>query len=107
MIAFQNDDDLPKAMEIIRPLRLAGLLQNVPSIRNCTLDLAVEGPRSSYSETAKPLTDEEFDEAVSSRELGRWSFYGAIYGPKPVRDIFWQAIKGAFSQIGGIFASLP
>jgi hypothetical protein len=101
MVAFQKDEDLPKAIDIIRPLRLAGLLQNAPSIRNCTLDLAVEGDRTKYSSSGKPLTEEELQAAVDSREIGRWTFYGAIYGPPPVREIFWQAIKGAFSQVEG------
>ena len=33
--------------------------------------------------------------------LGRWNFYGALYGPKPVRDSIYEAIKAAFSTIEG------
>ncbi|EXL91440.1 hypothetical protein FOIG_15342 [Fusarium odoratissimum NRRL 54006] len=31
--------------------------------------------------------------------LGRWNFYGALYGPEPIRKVIWEVIKGAFSAI--------
>lgn len=33
--------------------------------------------------------------------LGRWNFYGALYGPEPIRKVMWEAVKGAFSTIPG------
>jgi len=101
MISFSNDSDLHAAIETIRPLRIAGILQNAPSIRSATLDLAVAGPRTDYSSTSQLLTEEEIESAVSNNpsKIGRWSFYGALYGPEPVRDVFWAAIKGAFGRI--------
>lgn len=109
MISFQKDEDLHPAIEIIRPLRIAGILQNTPSIRSATLDLAVGGPRKDYSLTGKPLTSAEIDNAVakSTTKIGRWSFYGALYGPEAVRDVFWAAIKGAFSKIPGATFHFP
>jgi len=41
MIAFEKDSDLHQAIEIIRPLRVAMVLQNVPSIRHVLMDAAV------------------------------------------------------------------
>lgn len=41
LITFPKDEDLHKAVEIIRPLRVAMVLQNVPTIRHILLDAAV------------------------------------------------------------------
>jgi hypothetical protein len=34
-------------------------------------------------------------------QLGRWNFYGALYGPEPIRAAMWQAVKALFSAIPG------
>lgn len=33
--------------------------------------------------------------------LGRWNFYGAVYGPEPIRNAMLQVIKDAFFTIPG------
>ena len=83
------------------------VLQNVPTFRHILLDAAVYGPKSSYSSSEKPLTDEELDKIAAKLNLGHWNFYGAVYGPKPVRKMLWEAIKGAFSTIPGVKFLLP
>ncbi|KAJ1325386.1 vanillyl-alcohol oxidase [Microdochium nivale] len=101
MITFPKDEDLHKAVEIIRPLRVSMVLQNVPTIRHILLDAAVMGNRASYTSSDKPLTDEEMDAIAAKLDLGRWNFYGALYGPEPIRQVMWQVIKQAFSTIPG------
>lgn len=41
LITLPKDDDLHKAVEIIRPLRVSMVLQNVPTLRHILLDAAV------------------------------------------------------------------
>lgn len=91
LITFPKDGDLPAVVDIIRELRLAMVLQNVPSIRHILLDAAVMAPRSAYSTSDKPLNDEELDAIAKKLNLGRWNFYGAIYGPKPIQDAVCRA----------------
>jgi hypothetical protein len=107
MITLPNDEALSQALEITRPLRIGMVLQNVPTFRHILLDAAVYGPKSSYSSKTEPLTEEDLDEIAAKLDLGRWNFYGAVYGPQPVRDVLWGAIKGAFSQIKGARFYLP
>jgi len=99
MITFPRDDDLHQIMEIIRPLRIAMILQNVPSLRHVLLDAAVAGTKKEYYQGDEPIPDAELDEIAKKLNLGRWTFYGALYGPEPVRNVLWGAIKGAFSQV--------
>jgi hypothetical protein len=49
----------------------------------------------------RPLNDEELNEIADKLNLGRWNFYGALYGPPPVREVLWQVVKQAFSTIPG------
>ncbi|KAH7018615.1 uncharacterized protein B0I36DRAFT_277263 [Microdochium trichocladiopsis] len=101
MITIPKDEDLHKAVEIIRPLRVSMVLQNVPTIRHILLDAAVMGNRASYTNSDKPLTDAELDQIAAKLNLGRWNFYGALYGPEPIRQAMWQVVKQAFSAIPG------
>ena len=100
-ITLPKDDDLHAALEIIRPLRVGMVLQNVPTLRHILLDAAVMGDRASYTSSPNPLNEEELDAIAKKLNLGRWNFYGALYGPAPIRDVLWSVIKGAFSSIPG------
>lgn len=101
MITLPRDEDLKQAMDIVRPLRMQMVLQNVPTLRHILLDAAVYGPKSSYSDKTTPLSEEEIDEIARKCDLGRWNLYGALYGPEPIRNVLWSVIKGAFSSIPG------
>lgn len=101
LITFERDSDLPQIVEIVRQLRLAMVLMNVPSIRHILLDAAVLGDKKSYKDTDEPLTEEQLVEIQNKLGLGRWNFYGAVYGPDVMRDTQKQVIEGAFSQIPG------
>jgi hypothetical protein len=48
MITLLRDEDSHAAMEIIRPLRIQMVLQNVPTLRHILLDAAVYGTKESY-----------------------------------------------------------
>lgn len=101
LITFEKDTDLPQIVEIVRQLRLAMVLMNVPSIRHILLDAAVLGDKKSYKDTDEPLTEEHLVEIQNKLGLGRWNFYGAVYGPDVMRNAQKQVIEGAFSQIPG------
>lgn len=93
------------------------VLQNVPTIRHILLDAAVmvitnrmcqwkgltiwQGDRKSYTDSDKPLNDDELDAIAKKLNLGRWNFYGAVYGPPPVREVLLSVIKQSFLQIPG------
>ncbi|KAL4861875.1 hypothetical protein BDV12DRAFT_207686 [Aspergillus spectabilis] len=108
MITLPRDKDLHQAVDIIRPLRVQMILQNVPTLRHILIDAAVLGPKSTYtSDITKPLNDTELDAIAKKLNLGRWNFYGALYGPEPIRNIHWALIKEAFSAIPGAKFYLP
>jgi len=83
------------------------VLQNVPTLRHILLDAAYSGNKKSYTDKDEPLNDEELDAIAKKLKLGRWNFYGAVYGPEPVRNVLWATIKQAFSTIEGAQFILP
>ena len=83
------------------------VLQNVPTLRHILPDAAVSRNKKSYAEKDEPLSDEELDAIAKRLRLGRWNFYGALYGPAPVRNVLWSVIKEAFSTIEGAQFILP
>ena len=83
------------------------VIQNVPTLRHILLDAAVSGTKTSYTSSSEPLNDDELDAIAKKLKLGRWNFYGALYGPEPVRNVLWSVIKGAFSTIPGVQFILP
>ncbi|KAI5268136.1 FAD-linked oxidase-like protein [Aureobasidium subglaciale] len=101
MITFPRDEDLHQILETIRPLRVGMVLQNVPTLRHILLDAAVHGNKKSYTDSSKLLTDDGIDAIAKKLNLGRWNFYGALYGPAPIRDAMWGVVKQAFSAIPG------
>lgn len=65
------------------------------------MDAAVTNSRRHYLKEDRPFTEEELDQICKDLDLGRWNFYGALYGPEPVRNVLWTTIKQAFSVIPG------
>ncbi|KZL83372.1 vanillyl-alcohol oxidase [Colletotrichum incanum] len=106
-ITFENDSDLPKVVDIIRPLRLQMVLQNVPFLRHTLLNAAHCGPKSKYTNKEGPMSEEEVDAVAKQLDMGRWQLIGAVYGPKPVRDVLLSVIKHEFLSIPGSRFFLP
>ncbi|TQB69055.1 hypothetical protein MPDQ_002383 [Monascus purpureus] len=101
MITFPRDEDLHKSAEIIGPLRLQMVLQNVTTIRSILMDAACLGTKTEYTSSTEPIDEAGLDAIAKELNLGRWNFYRALYGPKEYRDVLWKIIKEAFSAIKG------
>lgn len=76
MITYEKDGDgdLPQIIDIMRPLRLNLILQNAAALRHTSLDMSHYHPRSHYTDSPLdvPTTDQEFDRAAKTLDLGRW-----------------------------------
>ncbi|KAF2221965.1 vanillyl alcohol oxidase [Elsinoe ampelina] len=101
MFTLEKDTDLHQAIEVLRPLRVSGVIQNVPTLRHLLLDAAIMGNKASYTDKTTPLNDDDLQRIAKQHQLGIWNFYGAVFGPKVVRDAFYGVIKQSFSAIPG------
>lgn len=78
------------------------VIQNGPTIRSTLIDAAVYAQKSHYTDNKGVLTDGEIDSIAQNIGVGRWNVYGAMYGPKPMRDLQWEVLKSTFMQIPGV-----
>ena len=104
IITIPTDKEMHQAVEIIRPLRVGMVLQNVPTLRNIQMDAAVMGTKRDYfpdRPANQPLSEDELDQLAAKHGLGRWNFYGAVYGPPPIQEAMLGVIKNVFLQIPG------
>ncbi|OAP62015.1 hypothetical protein AYL99_04218 [Fonsecaea erecta] len=107
LFSFQNETDLPAIVEAIRVLRIGMVIQNAPTIRSTLLDAAVYAQKSQYTDSKEVLSDSEIDAIAKKIGVGRWNIYGAMYGPKPMRDLQWEVLKSTFMQIPGAKYEFP
>jgi 4-cresol dehydrogenase (hydroxylating) flavoprotein subunit len=70
-------------------------------LRNIVLDAGVVSKRSEWYDGDGPLPDEAIERMKSELNLGYWNFYGTLYGPPPMIEMFYAMIQGAFGQIPG------
>jgi hypothetical protein len=73
-ITFENENDLPKIIDIIRPLRINMVLQNVPTLRNAIMDIACVKPKLHWTNNEDdPLSTERIHEICKELKMGFWN----------------------------------
>lgn len=101
MITLPREEDLGPFVDALRPLRLDGTISHVPTLRSLLLDAAAVAPRSAFHPGPGPIPDSAAGKISDDLGIGRWNFYGALYGPDAMRAATWSVIRDAFSGIPG------
>lgn len=107
LITFPREEDIEQVVEIVRPLRLNNVIQNAATIRSLVLDAALFSTKSQYHSGAGPIPDSVARQIMADQEIGMWNFCGALYGPQPVTDALWTAIRDSFAKIPGVKFYFP
>jgi 4-cresol dehydrogenase (hydroxylating) flavoprotein subunit len=96
-----KDDDLPKAIDVMRRLMLDDTLRMNPQIMSGTLLAAVISDRATWWEDpSTPIPDDVLDTMARELQTGRWIMRFALYGDDAVVDHRFAKIKAAFE--GGV-----
>ncbi|TKA81040.1 hypothetical protein B0A55_02495 [Friedmanniomyces simplex] len=102
MYAFASPADLAPLIEIIRPLRIANILENVAQVRSAEQTIAVQGrPKTDFYSGPGMLPDEVVAREVAKLPCGpcAWVYYGMAYGPPHIRQYKLDIIHREFTQI--------
>jgi 4-cresol dehydrogenase (hydroxylating) len=91
-------EDLPDAIDALRPLKLDGTVQANPSFGNVIRSLAVRGTRSQYFEGTGPMPPEVLERARLEAGVGHWNFSVRLFGDERVNAINAEKVEGAFSK---------
>ncbi|KAK4112666.1 vanillyl alcohol oxidase [Canariomyces notabilis] len=104
MYTFPKEEDLAPLIDIIRPLRISNILENVAQLRHVTQALAARGrPRTEFYSGSGPMPSEAVHAAAAKTPVGdhAWAYYGMSYGPPQVRAHKLALVDAAFRRIPG------
>ncbi|KAK4655455.1 hypothetical protein QC762_302680 [Podospora pseudocomata] len=104
MYTFPKEEDLGPLMEIIRPLRISTILENVAQLRHVTQTIAAAGlPKSHFFSGSGTIPPEIIHSAAAASPVGdhTWAYYGMSYGPPHIRSYKLAIIDAEFSKIPG------
>ncbi|KAI0122377.1 putative vanilly-alcohol oxidase [Daldinia grandis] len=104
MYTFQKEEDLNQLIEIIRPLRISNILENVAQLRHVTQSIAVRGrPRTDFYKGEGTIPDSVVHEVAATLPIGdhTWAYYGMSYGPPHIRQYKLSIIDTEFKKVPG------
>ncbi|KAJ9493574.1 hypothetical protein H2202_010948 [Exophiala xenobiotica] len=104
MCTFREEEDLAQIIEVVRPLRIRNILENVAQLKHVVQEVALLGkPRSAWYQGKGQIPVKILREIASTLPCGdcSWVFYGTTYGPKEARSIKLKAIREAFEKVPG------
>lgn len=109
-ITFPREEDLHDIVEILRPLKIRGIISNVPHLRHIMQEASVYGDKASFWPHAGPIPHDKIDEVIAPKLwMGnfRWILYLCVYGPDVVRNANIQVIRESFGRIPGAKLMFP
>ena len=101
MVAFPEEDDIEQITEVIRPLKLNLLIPNAAVTVELNLEASVAVSRAQYFSGTGPLPESARRKIMEDLRVGKWNFYGALYGPEKIMDNNWRVIEESFRQVKG------
>ena len=102
MYMFEKDEDLSQLIDIIRPLRISQILENVAQLRYAAQMVAVQGrPRTDYYKGGGHIPQEVINGDVAKLSIGKchWVYFGMSYGPKHIRQYKLDAVDKEFKKV--------
>ena len=105
MYTFEKEDDLAQVIEIIRPLRIAMILENAAQLRSAEQTLAVHRgqPRTDFWTGKGRIPTHVVERETAKLPCGKcaWIYYGMAYGPKHIRHYKLDIIDKDYKKVPG------
>ena len=95
MATLPDQAALEQAIEVLRPLKIGGLIGNTVVIAGAELDAAESGPREDFQSGGA------LDPAKLMQARGAWNLYGALYGAPENVELSWQIVQESLRAIAG------
>ena len=91
-------------VDIIRPLRIANILENVAQLKHCIQEVAALGaPKSTLSPGDGPIPMDIIRRELKKLPCGdcTWIYYGTTYGPEFIRKYKLDIVEQEFLKVPG------
>lgn len=102
VIRFPDDNDIEKAIDIMRPLRIAQIIPNAVVIAHALWEGGSEVVRSDYYQGEGSISDEAVERMKTDLGMGAWNIYAGLYGTPEQIELNWNIVTGAFEGSGAI-----
>ena len=101
-LSVPRDHQLGQAIDIIRELRLDGVLRGVPNLQNLiTMGTQFPEHMGMFPGADPTWSEQQLDELADATGIGRWGVRTALWGDEPVIEHHLQRIKDAWGEIEG------
>ena len=98
VIYYDKRDDLSKAVDALRQVKMAGTSDLVTSILNGLSLLGFSHPRSEFYNGSGAVPQAEIDRVLKEKGLPQWRVGGAVYGDDEETAIKLRKIKQCFEK---------
>jgi 4-cresol dehydrogenase (hydroxylating) len=95
-MALEKAEELPAAIDALRPLKLDGTVQANPSFGNVIRTLATRATRSEYYQGTGPIPADVLEKARIKAGVGHWNFAVRLFGDRKINAINADKVKAAF-----------
>ena len=102
VIRYPDDADIVKAIETIRPLRIAQIIPNGVVIAHALWEGGSEVVRSDYYQGEGSISDAAVERMKADLGMGAWNIYAGLYGTAEQNELNWNIVRGAFEATGAI-----
>ena len=100
-IVFDNEEDIVEIVDILRPLRISGVIPNAVVIANVLWEAgSAHLRRSDYTAEPGHTPDEILLRIREDTGIGAWNLYAALYGTREQVDVNWRIVTDAFERLG-------
>jgi 4-cresol dehydrogenase (hydroxylating) len=100
VIRYQNEEDIEEIVEIMRPLRINGVIPNAVVIAHALYEAPVVARRSDYVTGPGSIPDAAVRKLIKDHNLGIWNVYAALYGTEEQIALSWKIVTQAFGRSG-------
>jgi 4-cresol dehydrogenase (hydroxylating) len=100
VIRYPDEEDIVEIVEIMRPLRINGVIPNAAVIAHALYEAPVVARRSDYVTGPGSIPDAAVRKLVKDHNLGIWNVYAALYGTEEQIALNWKIVTQAFGRSG-------
>jgi len=101
-LSIPRDGQLAQAIDIVRELRLDGIIRGVPNIQNLiTMGTQFPEHMGMFPGADPTWSEDRLDALADATGIGRWGVRTALWGDPEVNEIHLSRIREAWSAIDG------
>lgn len=100
-VIFDDETDIVDIVELLRPLRISGVIANSVVVANILWESSSANVRrADYTTEPGHTPDDILRQIQTDTGMGAWNVYAALYGTPEQVDVNWKIVSDAFGSLG-------